>query len=132
MSRSNDLSPRMMMKVDLIGKNKAEFELIMMDTKQLLTDSESYYYFAKKNEFMVHFTIFNFSVCKNNYMLSIPTNFVRGKDQISEIEFKDNDERYTFIKGLKNLLMEWSNSSEWENGDEINKIAFNSIVWIMF
>ena len=134
MSRSSDLSARMMIKVSLKDKSKAEFELVMIDTKQLLTKSDNYYYFSHKNEFMIHFTIFGFSICKYNYILNIPINFIRRKEQICKLEFKDNDERYTFIKGIKNLLIDWSNSSEWDNGnhDEINKISFNDVIWIMF
>lgn len=133
MSRTSDLSPRMMLKVDLIGRNKAEFELIMMDTKQLLTDSDNYYYFSKKTDFMIHFsTVFDFNINTYNHMVNIPRKFIRGNNQISKIEFKNNDERYFFVRGLKDLLMEWSNSNEWDNGNEINKISFNSIVWILF
>jgi hypothetical protein len=132
MSRSNDLSPRMMLKVDLKKRNKVQFELIMIDTKQLLLNSESYYYFCIKNDFMVHFTIFDFSVCKNNNMLNIPSNFIRDKDQVCELEFKDNDERYVFIKGIKDMLMEWTNSSDWDNTNEMNKISYNNEIWILF
>lgn len=133
MSRSSDLSPRMMMKVDLIGRKEAEFELIMIDTRQLLTESDNYYYFCKKNNFMVHFsTVFDFEINKHNQMINIPRKFVRGDNHISRIKFKNNDERYVFIRGIKDLLMEWTNSCDWENGNEMNKISYNSIVWILF
>jgi len=116
-----DLSEDKVLKVVLVLLNKHFFDNYK-DKKSFL--SKDGFMISKGNKLTLYKT----------KILTLPTNFPATNLQSDRLMFVSDDERYKYLKTMKNCLLEWSKSEHWKgyNDSDNAKISFTNKVWIIF
>lgn len=133
----NDISPKLMLKVDLLDDYKVNFELILMDKSRLDFDSEWVNAFSSftssDSKFLIYFSeVFEFNINPTSNIICLPKKFINNQRQGNIITFKNEKERYDYLKGIKNTFLEWSNSIIWGSNKYKPRISYNGKIWILF
>ena len=133
----NDISPKLMLKVDLLNDYKVNFELILLDKSRLDFDGEWANVFSSfssnDSKFLIYFSeVFDFNINTNTNIICIPKNFINNQRQGDTISFNNETERYNYLKGIKNTFLEWSNSIVWGSNQYKPRISYNGKIWILF
>jgi hypothetical protein len=121
-------NPKLMLKVELINQTDVRFTLILLSHLYKDKISGSKFLFTDNGWTIYHGK--NFSVSKKS-VLSLPENCLR---QTTKVHFKDNEERYDFMKNMANALEYWSGSHFFKSLNETDhvKINFHKSIWIIF
>lgn len=121
-------APKLMLKVELLNRTDVKFTLLQLSTMYTNNIKGSKFLFTDNGWTIYHGK--NFSVSKK-MVLSLPESCLR---QESKITFKDNDERYEYMKGMARALEYWSGSHLFNKINETNnvKLNFHKTIWVIF
>jgi len=127
-------TPKMTLKVELIGNNGAVIKLVQVTdiyskSGLMLNVGHNVY---TDNDWMF-FIGQNFSVNKRTKVFIVPKNPHKHEDTIY---FNDDDERRKVLKDIHTALIHWSGSYVFNNKSVFNnqtpKIKYHKNIWIIF
>lgn len=133
----NDISPKLMLKVDLIDDDKVDFELVLFDKNRINLNKEyidAFKSFSTNNsKFLIYLSeVFDFEINTSSNIIRFPLNFVSNTRQKHHIKLKNDLSRYNYLKEIKDALIEWSGSIMWNANKCVPKISYNGKIWILF
>jgi hypothetical protein len=121
-------NPKLMLKVELINQTDVRFTLLLISNlfKNKITGSK--FLFTNNGWTIYHSK--NFSISKKG-VISLPESCLRQQNRLS---FKNNEERYIFMKNMVNALEYWSGSYLFTVKNKTNKVKinFHKKIWIIF
>lgn len=119
--------PKIMLKVTLCEKNKAELTLLLLSERYLSSDRA--FIFTRNGWTIYRSSTFN--VTKRG-VLSFPRD---GERQSIDLYFNTDKERYSFLKDLYQTLKEWAKDSIFKDDEfpiEHVETQFFKSVWVVY
>ena len=125
-------SPKLIIRIDLIGDKDLKIHVILLD-KYFSERHTTTNLFIANNGFTIYrgniFTVFKAG------SLHLPKQFLIGGNSHSDkVTFASDKERYNYLKRMGAALIEWSNSCFWTGFTDETKIklTFRDKVWLLF
>ncbi|MFA5586837.1 MAG: hypothetical protein WDA02_09980 [Saccharofermentanales bacterium] len=123
---------KIVLKVELLDKNKLKLTLVYLDKRFISKKGETTIYSSKNKDFYLYSRT-TFSISINSLRFPDETNYKKRKNSYIRSFISDN-ERYKYLKKLNNTLMEWGNNYNRFNNDKNlkrNIIKYSDNFWII-
>jgi len=118
--------PKLMLKIELIKKTDVKFTLLQLMDSCAQGETKRKFYFTKNN-----WTVYygkTFSINKKE-IISLPENCLR---QTTKVIFKNDEERYDFLKSMAFALEDWSQSYHFKGVNKKIELKFHKSLWLVF
>lgn len=123
---------RLVLKVELLDKNKLKLTLVYLDKRFISKKGEITIYSSKNKDFYLYSRT-TFSISINSLRFPDEINYKKRKNSYIR-SFLSDSERYKYLKKLSNTLMEWGNNYNKFNNDnklKRNIIKYSDNFWII-
>lgn len=101
------MSNRIVLKINFVINNGIKIDLFHLDPRFLSTDKEFLHFYTSTFDFLIY-SRSQMSVTLNSFRL--PDKKTYTYKQSVTRNFDSEEERYNFLKGLHNCLLEWNDN----------------------